>query len=58
MFYKICEYSTNNINTTGMIDILEYSLWHHLNISNLKVVETDDLGVEGLYGQNAAFTKD
>jgi len=58
MFHKICEYSTNNINTTGMIDILEYSLWHHLNISNLKVVETDDLGVEGLYGQNAAFTKD
>jgi hypothetical protein len=57
-FDEICSYTTNLIETKGMMDILEYSIWDRLNKSNLTIIETDELGVEGLYGQNAAFTKD
>jgi DNA primase large subunit len=58
MFDEICRYTTELIETKGVMDIIEYSIWYHLDKSGLTVIETDDLGVEGLYGQNAVLTKD
>lgn len=57
-FGEICNYTVDMIDKTGTLDVLEYSVWYHLHKSGIPIVATDDLGVEGLYGQNAVLIKD
>jgi hypothetical protein len=58
MFDKIHLDTSNMIRDKNMLDIIEYSVCHHIVQSNIPTVEVDCLGLEGYYGQDAKFVKE